>query len=195
MDTQRDDARSCTLLLFRYSALLITEEQRTVVCVTALKEEGMSESTIASDLPEWIRDHLRRYLESNGSDGHMWDAASAGGSGVFPTLLLTTRGRHSGEPRMLPLIYGKSDTGHVIVASKGGFPTHPLWYLNLVAEPEVDVQVGAEKFRARARTAEGEERAKLWDAMISVYPPYSDYQARADREIPVVVLEALGSDA
>jgi len=159
------------------------------------RRKDMSESTIAADLPEWIRDHMRRYLESDGSDGHMWDAASAGGSGIFPTLLLTTRGRSSGEPRMLPLIYGKSDAGHVIVASKGGFPSHPLWYLNLVAEPEVEVQVGAEKFRARARTAEGEERAKLWDAMVSVYPPYADYQARADREIPVVVLESLGSGA
>ena len=153
----------------------------------------MSESTISSDLPDWIRDHVRRYVESDGSDGHMWDASAAGGSGVFPTLLLTTQGRRSGEPRMLPLIYGNSEAGHVIIASKGGFPKHPLWYLNLVAEPEVDVQVGPEKFRARARTASGEERTKLWDAMVSVYPPYSDYQSRAEREIPVVVLETLGS--
>lgn len=153
------------------------------------KERIMAKTQANPELPGWIQDHLQRYLESDGEDGHMWDSASAGGSGVFPTLLLTTTGRQSGEPRVLPLIYGKSDEGHVIIASKGGFPRHPLWYLNLVAESEVHLQVGSEKFRARARTSQGDERVRLWDMMVSVYPPYADYQARAGREIPVVVLE------
>ncbi len=87
-----------------------------------------------TELPGWIRDHMKRYIESDGRDGHMWDASSAGGSGIFPTLLLTTRGRRSGEPRMLPLIYGESDSDYVIIGSKGGFPSHPAWYLNLVEE-------------------------------------------------------------
>lgn len=151
----------------------------------------MTEPKASMDLPDWIQDHLRRYLESDGSDGHMWDSAAAGGSGVFPTLLLTTRGRQSGEARTLPLIYGAAGDGHVIIASKGGFPRHPVWYLNLEAESEVAVQVGAEKFRARARTADGDERVRLWQEMVSVYPPYADYQARAGREIPVVVLEKI----
>jgi deazaflavin-dependent oxidoreductase (nitroreductase family) len=156
------------------------------------KEKRMTETGISPDLPSWIQDHLRRYLESEGEDGHMWDASSAGGSGVFPTLLLTTTGRRSGEPRMLPLIYGKTEGGYVIVASKGGFPQHPAWYLNLVAEPQVRLQVGAEKLSARARTAEADERSRLWDEMVTVYSPYSEYQTRAGREIPVVVLEPSG---
>ena len=151
----------------------------------------MAKTQASLELPDWIQNHLRRYLESDGEDGHMWDAALAGGSGVFPTLLLTTTGRQSGEPRILPLIYGTADGGHVIIASKGGFPKHPVWYLNLVAESDVHLQVGSDKFRARARTAEGDERARLWDLMVSVYPPYADYQARAGREIPVVVLERI----
>ena len=149
----------------------------------------MTEPQQPQGLPDWIQDHVRRYLASDGEDGHMWDASSAGGSGIWPTLLLTTTGRQSGEPRLLPLIYGTQAANHVIIASKGGFPEHPAWYGNLVAQPLVDLQVGSEKFRARARTAEGEERTRLWDAMVAVYPPYADYQARTSREIPVVVLE------
>ena len=90
---------------------------------------------------------------------------------------------------MLPLIYGESDSDYVIIGSKGGFPSHPAWYLNLVEESDVSVQVGAEKFRATARTVQGDERTSLWEAMVAIYPPYQDYQARAGREIPVVVLK------
>jgi proline iminopeptidase len=81
----------------------------------------------------------------------------------------------------------------VIVASKGGAPAHPAWYVNLRAQPEVDVQVAADRFRARARTATGAERAALWKQMAEIYPPYNDYQKRTQREIPVVVLERIGS--
>ena len=80
----------------------------------------------------------------------------------------------------------------MIVASKGGFPTHPSWYLNLVDTPEVEVRVGKDQFNAKARDAEGAEREKLWQQMAEIYPPYNDYQASAkDRQIPVVVLERL----
>jgi len=140
-------------------------------------------------LPDWIADHVRRYQQSNGADGHMWDASSVGGSGVFPTLLLTTTGRKSRRRQVLPLIYGKTPTGYAIVGSKGGAPAHPAWYLNLSADPDVEVQVGAEKFGARARTASGAERSALWKQMAAIYPPYEDYQRRTGREIPVVVLE------
>ena len=140
-------------------------------------------------LPGWIQDHLRRYQESNGADGHLWDASLGGGKGMIPTLLLTTTGKKSGKPRVMPLIYGKTPKGYVIIASKGGFPTHPAWYTNLVAQPKVGVQVGPEKFEARARTASGAERAALWKQMVGIYAPYEDYQKRTKREIPVVVLE------
>ena len=149
----------------------------------------MSESSLPTELPEWIRNHVSRYLESDGADGHLWDSSVAGGSGMVPTLLLTTTGRKSGKALLLPLIYGKTETGYAIIASKGGAPSHPAWYFNLSANPEVDVQVAAEKFRARARTAAGDERAKIWGQMVGIYPPYTAYQERTEREIPVVVLE------
>jgi proline iminopeptidase len=106
-------------------------------------------------------------------------------------LLLETLGRKSGRPLLLPLIYGRTPSGYAVVASKGGAPSHPAWYLNLAAHPEVQVQVEAERFRARARTVTGEERSRLWQQMTGIYPPYDDYQARTRREIPVVVLEPL----
>jgi deazaflavin-dependent oxidoreductase (nitroreductase family) len=143
------------------------------------------------ELPDWIRDHLRRYRESDGADGHMWDSKVAGGPGPVPTLLLTTTGRKSRRPLTLPLIYGKSDGGYVIIASKGGAPAHPAWFLNLRDDPTVDVQVVAQKFKARARVASGAERAALWKQLAAIYPPYNDYQKRTEREIPVVVLEPI----
>jgi deazaflavin-dependent oxidoreductase (nitroreductase family) len=149
----------------------------------------MSEVKVPATLPKWIGDHLRRYVESDGADGHLWDSAPVGGPGPIPTLLLTTTGRKSRKSIVMPLIYGKTDSAYVIVASKGGAPQHPGWYLNLVAHPEVEVQVLADRFRATARTATGEERATLWKKMAAIYPPYDAYQGKTDREIPVIVLE------
>ena len=138
---------------------------------------------------EVVRDHVRRYLESNGKDGHMWDSSIAGGPGPVPTLLLTTTGRKSGRSITLPLIYGKSGKDYVVIASKGGAPAHPAWFLNLDANPEVSIQVEANRMQATARTATGSERSVLWDQMVEIYPPYTEYQKRTEREIPVVVLE------
>jgi deazaflavin-dependent oxidoreductase (nitroreductase family) len=103
--------------------------------------------------------------------------------------LLTTTGRKSKQPQMLPLIYGKDGDRYLIVASKGGNPSHPAWYLNLVAKPEVNVQVGADKFRARARTADAREKQRLWPVMTKVWPAYDEYQTKTSRDIPVVILE------
>ena len=149
----------------------------------------MSEVKVPASLQKLISDHLRRYVESNGADGHMWDSAPVGGPGLIPTLLLTTTGRRSGKQIVMPLIYGEAGGNYVVVASKGGAPQHPGWYLNLAAKPEVEVQVLAQRFRAKSRTATGEERARLWKQMAAIYPPYNSYQAKTDREIPVVVLE------
>lgn len=132
-------------------------------------------------LPEWIEEHLRLYRESGGKEGHIWNG--------MKTLLLTTKGRKSGDARVLPLIYGKADEGYVIVASKGGHTHHPSWYLNLDANPDVEIQVGEATMQGRARTSEGEERAKLWNFMCESFPTYNEYQARTKREIPVVVIE------
>ena len=149
----------------------------------------MTDPRISAELPDWIRDHLQRYLSTNGEDGHLWDATLGGGTGLVPTLVLTTTGRKSGRPLTLPLIYGRAGDSYVVIASKGGAPQHPAWYLNLAANPEVEVQVKAERFRARARTATGAERAALWQQLVEIYHPYEKYQAATSREIPVVVLD------
>jgi deazaflavin-dependent oxidoreductase (nitroreductase family) len=151
-------------------------------------ETTMAEPNKAPELPAWIRDHVARYLSTNGEDGYLWDASLGGGKGLVPTLLLTTIGRRSGRVLTLPLIFGRSGADCVVVASKGGAPTHPAWYLNLEANPEVKVQVKADKFTARARTANAAERATLWPKMVEIYAPYTQYQAKTDRQIPVVVL-------
>lgn len=132
-------------------------------------------------LPGWIADHLKRYLATDGADGHIWNGV--------PTLLLTTTGRSSGAALQLPLIYGRDGDRFVIVASRGGAPDHPGWYKNLAALPDVRLQVAAERFTARARTASGEERARLWQVMAKIWPAYDEYQAKTSRQIPVVVLE------
>jgi deazaflavin-dependent oxidoreductase (nitroreductase family) len=132
-------------------------------------------------LPAWIAEHLRKYQATNGADGHIWNGV--------PTLLLTTTGRKSGEARTLPLIYGKDGNRFVIVASRGGAPDHPGWYKNLAAQPAVKLQVAADKFAARASTAKGAERTRLWSLMTKIWPAYDDYQSKTTREIPVVVLE------
>jgi len=149
----------------------------------------MSDIEIPESMPKWMADHVRQYVDSGGTEGHIWDSRAVGGPGLLPTLLLTTTGRRSGKARTMPLIYGESGGSYVIVASKGGAPQHPAWYLNLDAAPEVDVQVGTKRFTAKARTASGEERQRLWQQMAEIYPPYFDYQMKTDREIPVVVLD------
>jgi deazaflavin-dependent oxidoreductase (nitroreductase family) len=135
------------------------------------------------DSPQgWVADHIRRYVETGGAEGHEWRP------GVF-TLLLTTRGRRSGKLRRTALIYGRDGDAYLVVASQGGDPKHPAWYLNLLDEPLVEVQVGAERFTARARTATAEEKPRMWSTMAAIWPAYDDYQAKTDRQIPVVVLE------
>ncbi|MEV1143357.1 nitroreductase family deazaflavin-dependent oxidoreductase [Micromonospora sp. NPDC049799] len=143
----------------------------------------MTASEQVVDSPQgWVADHIRRYVETDGAEGHEWRP------GVF-TLLLTTRGRRSGALRRTALIYGRDGDAYLVVASQGGDPKHPAWYLNLVDEPQVEVQVGAERFTARARTATAEEKPRMWAEMTGIWPAYDDYQAKTDREIPVVVLE------
>ena len=133
----------------------------------------------ASDLhgPE----HVRRYRETDGEHGHDWRKGSS-------TLLLTTIGSRSGEPRTNALIYGRSGDDYLVVASNGGPEKPPAWYGNLQQEPEDESQVLADRFRARARTATPEERPAMWREMTSHWPDYDAYQRRTDREIPVVVL-------
>jgi deazaflavin-dependent oxidoreductase (nitroreductase family) len=127
-------------------------------------------------------EHVRSYRETDGDLGHDWKKGTS-------ILLLTTTGRKSGEQRTTPLIYGTSGDAFVVVASKGGSPDPPDWYVNLSENPEVEVQVLDDRFRARARTATAEEKPELWEQMVGHWPDYDEYQRRTDREIPVVILE------
>lgn len=130
---------------------------------------------------DWVADHVRRYIETDGEDGYIWKGA--------PTLILTTLGRRSGKPRRLALIYGQDGDRYIVVGSKGGADQHPEWYLNLRENPEVQVQVRGDRFRAHARTATPEEHEALWPRMAEIWPPYNEYQAKTDRQIPIVILE------
>jgi deazaflavin-dependent oxidoreductase (nitroreductase family) len=125
-------------------------------------------------------EHVRVYRETGGQRGYHWRGAEI--------LLLNTVGRNSGEPRTMPLIHRVDGDRWVVVASKGGWPKHPGWYQNLQANPDATIEVGAEQIPVRATTAEGEERRRLWSRMTEVWPAYDEYQARTNREIPVVVL-------
>ena len=127
-------------------------------------------------------EHVRRYRETGGEVGHIWKEGST-------ILLLTTKGRKTGQPRTTPLIYATDGDRYVIVASKGGAPAHPGWYENLAQDPAVELQVKGEVFPARARVAEGEERERLWRKANEVWRHYDSYQEKTEREIPVVVLE------
>ena len=130
---------------------------------------------------EWVAEHTQRYLASGGEDGHEWQPG-------VPTLLLTTTGRKTGVKRRTALIYGQDGDHVVVVASKGGAATHPAWYLNLEATPDVEVQVLDETFHATAGVAAGADQARLWVLMSKIWPAYDEYQTKTDREIPVVVL-------
>ncbi len=127
------------------------------------------------------QEHVEKYRETDGEVGHHWQP------GVY-TLLLTTTGNRSGEPRTTPLIYGEDGDEYVIVASKGGDDAHPSWYRNLANDPQVEIQVGAEVMAATARTLPADEKARVWPMMSEIWPDYDDYVTKTDRAIPVVAI-------
>src|SRR3954447_553901 len=125
--------------------------------------------------------HVDRYEATDGREGHEWQGTQ--------TLILTTTGRKSGEPRKSPLIYAEHDGAYLVVASKGGAPEPPAWYLNLQADPTAEIQVLGRKLEVRARDATPQEQPELWKIMTGEWPAYDEYQTKTDRPIPVVVLE------
>jgi deazaflavin-dependent oxidoreductase (nitroreductase family) len=127
------------------------------------------------------QEHVARYVETDGEEGHDWRGTT--------TLILTTRGRRSGEQRSTPLIYQRDGDALLVVASKGGADEPPAWYLNLVADPNVTVQVRGDRFAARARDATAQEKPAMWQKMVATWPAYDEYQQKTSRAIPVVVLE------
>ncbi len=131
--------------------------------------------------PDWIADHMKRYVETDGEDGHDFRGVTS--------LLLTTTGRKSGKRITTPLYYGENDGRYLIIGSMGGAPRHPAWYLNLAADENVEIQVNADKFKARARTANADEKPALWEQMAKLFPNYLEYQQKTTRQIPVVIIE------
>jgi deazaflavin-dependent oxidoreductase (nitroreductase family) len=125
-------------------------------------------------------DHIRAYRKSRGEVGYLWNGV--------PTLLLTVTGRRTGRELTSALIFGRDGDDYLVVASKGGWPEHPSWYLNLQANPAATIQVKADELAVMARTASATEKPRLWKIMTDVWPNYDVYQTRTDREIPVVVL-------
>jgi deazaflavin-dependent oxidoreductase (nitroreductase family) len=126
-------------------------------------------------------EHVRVYRETNGETGYIWNGA--------PILILTTKGRRSGQPRVIPIIFTPYKDSWVIIASKGGSPTHPAWYLNILDDPNVHVQVKGDVYEAKARTAESPEREQIWAECLKIWPNYDIYQSRTSRLIPVVVID------
>ncbi len=141
----------------------------------------MSEPEYEPSPWEPIADHVERYLATDGADGAEWEGAL--------TIILTSTGAKTGKLRRTPLMRVKDGDRYAVIASLGGAPQHPVWYHNLVANPDVTLQDGAEVHELRARLAEGDEKAELWKVATAAWPAYDDYQASTDREIPLFVLE------
>jgi deazaflavin-dependent oxidoreductase (nitroreductase family) len=143
----------------------------------------MADSDTDSDSDDNLfgEEHVRVYRETGGERGYDWRGTTI--------LLLSTRGRRTGQERTTPLIHRTDGDRWVVVASKGGAPEHPAWYENLHADPEIRIQVRDEEIPVRASTATGDERERLWALMVEAWPAYDDYAERTEREIPVVVLE------
>lgn len=125
-------------------------------------------------------EHVRKYEETGGKVGHDWNDTQV--------LILHTKGRKSGKERKNPLIYGRAGDDYMVIASKGGAPDHPDWYLNLMANPNTTIQVWGDLIPVSARTATPDEKERLWATMIAEWPDYDDYQKRTQREIPLVIL-------
>ncbi|HEX4442903.1 MAG TPA: nitroreductase family deazaflavin-dependent oxidoreductase [Galbitalea sp.] len=137
-------------------------------------------SPIHDSKAEWVKKQIEEYIATDGKKPEF--------RGGAPLVLITYRGRKSGEWRRTCLIGASDGNDVIIVASKGGAPDHPVWYKNIEANPRVWVQQGAESFWTTAHTADAADKPRLWDLMVGYYADYADYQKKTDRDIPVVVL-------
>lgn len=149
---------------------------------------GLDSPLVPKLLKYGAKAHVWAYRRTNGRVGGRW-RLGAGFRRPVPTLLLDHVGRRSGTSFTTPLLYLADGQDVVVVASQGGLPKHPQWFLNLRAAPDTQVQIGAELRRVRARVAEPDERAVLWPRLVELYADFDSYQSWTEREIPVVVLE------
>ncbi len=150
-----------------------------------------SYTELAAARRDWKGEHLSEYLRSGGAAGHIMDVTDIGGHKFTTMLLLKYVGRKSGKTMITPLIYGDLGGEVVIVASKGGADHHPAWYLNVKDSKDVSFQIATQAYRATWREPRGAERTRVWDFMVSVFPPYKAYQASTQREIPLVMMSVV----
>ncbi|MDP6976413.1 MAG: nitroreductase family deazaflavin-dependent oxidoreductase [Acidimicrobiales bacterium] len=141
----------------------------------------MTDDAYESSPVDFVADHVERYLASDGADGFEFNGAEC--------IILTTTGRRTGKLRRTPLVRVHDGENYLVIASMGGAAKNPVWYLNLLANPEVTLQDRAEVHELVARTADADEKARRWPAALAAWPSYADYQAKTDRDIPLVVLE------
>lgn len=151
--------------------------------------------TTPPGMHEWQEQHLHHYLQSGGMEGHFYDFGPINGKGYQPICLIKHVGRKTGRTLILPLIYGMVEGEIVIVASKGGAPKHPAWYLNIAAAGQVEVQIATQGFRATWREPADAERPRIWDQMVAIFPPYAEYQASTERLIPLVMMKPVATIA
>ncbi|WAM17560.1 nitroreductase family deazaflavin-dependent oxidoreductase [Rhodococcus sp. JS3073] len=152
----------------------------------AARPPGLDSKWTVSFIKWMSKVNVVLYRRTGGRLGSKWRVGSAFPRGL-PVCLLTTTGRKSGEPRISPLLFLEDGDRIILVASQGGLPKHPMWYLNLRANPEVTVQVKSRVRPMTAHVAHPEERARLWPRLVDMYPDFENYQAWTDRTIPVVV--------
>jgi len=148
-------------------------------------EQELKPITAGLDLSLFGDEHVRQYEETDGEVGYLWNGA--------PCLVLTTTGRKTGAARKIPIIFGTDGDAFVLIGSQGGAPTHPNWYVNLLADPHATVQVKGDRHDVVAATVEGPERERLWKLMTAIWPAYDTYQTRTDRVIPVVRFERVAT--
>jgi F420H(2)-dependent quinone reductase len=135
---------------------------------------------------EWVRDQVEAYERSGGSEANTLRDTG------LPIVVVTNQGNKSGKVRKTPLMRVEHDGEYALIASKGGMPTHPVWYYNLLAEPQVQIQDGPEPVEYTVREVSGEERQLWWDRAVEAYPPYAEYQQKTERQIPVLVASPKG---
>ncbi|MGF7122689.1 nitroreductase family deazaflavin-dependent oxidoreductase [Rhodococcus sp. TAF43] len=154
-----------------------------------MKRPPLLDTQFTRSLVKWMsKTNVVVYRVTGGRIGGKWRIGSAAKHGL-PICLLTTTGRKTGEPRVTPLVFLEDDDRIVLVASQGGQPMNPMWYLNLKADPKVTIQIRSQVRNLVARVADDDERAQLWPKLLAMYPEFDDYQAWTDRQIPVVVCE------
>jgi deazaflavin-dependent oxidoreductase (nitroreductase family) len=139
------------------------------------------EGTYEASPAEWVRNQVDEYESSGGTRGNTLRD--------MPIIILTSRGAHSGKLRKTPLMRVEHDGRYAVVASKGGAPENPVWYYNLVAHPQVELQDGPTAIDMVARELQGAEKAEWWKRAVAAYPDYDEYQTKTERQIPVFLLE------